>query len=207
MVPMIASVLKPSVTKLIHPIARGLLRLGLTPNGMTVVGTIATCVAALTLLPSGHLFLASWVITLTCLTDLLDGTMARIRATGATKWGSFLDSTLDRISDAAIFLGLAMYLNQQNDSLLSVVLVGLASGFMVSYIRAKAESLGVACTVGIAERTERLTIMLLGVGLAGLGISYVLTISQWLLAILGIITVGQRILVVRRATKDVKPTL
>lgn len=84
---MIASVLKPSVTKLIHPIARGLLRLGLTPNGMTVVGTIATCVAALTLLPSGHLFIGSWVITLTVLTDLLDGTMARIRATGATKWG------------------------------------------------------------------------------------------------------------------------
>ena len=133
--------------------------------------------------------------------------MARIRATGSTKWGSFLDSTLDRISDAAIFLGLAIYLNQKNDRLLPVVLVGLASGFMVSYIRAKAESLGVACTVGIAERTERLTIMLLGVGLAGLGISYVLTISQWLLAILGIITVGQRILVVRRATKDVKPTL
>jgi CDP-diacylglycerol--glycerol-3-phosphate 3-phosphatidyltransferase len=100
-----------------------------------------------------------------------------------------------------------MYLNKQNDSLLSVVLVGLASGFMVSYIRAKAESLGVACTVGIAERTERLAIMLLGVGFAGLGISYVLAISQWLLAILGIITVGQRILVVRRATKDVKPTL
>jgi CDP-diacylglycerol--glycerol-3-phosphate 3-phosphatidyltransferase len=133
--------------------------------------------------------------------------MARIRATGSTKWGSFLDSTLDRISDAAIFLGLAIYLNQKNDRLLSVVLVGLASGFMVSYIRAKAESLGVACTVGIAERTERLTIMLVGIGLAGLGISDILAISQWLLAVLGIITVGQRILVVRRATKDVKPTL
>jgi CDP-diacylglycerol--glycerol-3-phosphate 3-phosphatidyltransferase len=202
---MIASVLKPSVTKLIHPIARGLLRLGLTPNAMTVLGTIATCVAALTLLPSGHLLAASIVITLTVLTDLLDGTMARIRESGATKWGSFLDSTLDRISDAAIFLGLAIYLYRNNDELSIVVLVSMASGFMVSYIRAKAESLGVACSVGIAERTERLTIVLIGIGLAGLGVPHILAISQWLLAVLGIITVGQRIVVVRRATKDVKP--
>jgi CDP-diacylglycerol--glycerol-3-phosphate 3-phosphatidyltransferase len=111
-----------------------------------------------------------------------------------------LDSSLDRISDAAIHTGVAIYLIKKNSSTSYLVLLALVLGFLISYIRAKAEALGLECSVGIAERTERLAIALFSIGFYGLGLDSALTIGFSLLSILGFITVGQRVIVVKRAT-------
>lgn len=133
------------------------------------------------------------------LSDLFDGTMARISQAGSSNWGGFLDSTIDRITDSAILIGVTIFLIDRNDPLSSVVLVTLVTGMLVPYIRAKAESFGIECKGGIAERTERLIISLTAIGLDGLGVPYVLSLGMWLLAALGFLTVVQRMLIVKRA--------
>jgi CDP-diacylglycerol--glycerol-3-phosphate 3-phosphatidyltransferase len=197
---MISSSLKPIVTKVINPVARLALRFGLTPNVVTLLGTVGLVISAFYFLPHGRFFAGSLAITLFSLSDLFDGAMARLSNLGASKWGAFLDSTLDRISDAAIHAGVAIYLIKKDDALAFVVIFAMVLGFLISYIRAKAEALGIECTVGIAERTERLAIALFAIGLYGLGISVALVAGFWLLTILGLITVIQRVLVVKRAT-------
>jgi CDP-diacylglycerol--glycerol-3-phosphate 3-phosphatidyltransferase len=133
------------------------------------------------------------------LSDLFDGTMARLSSKGSSRWGGFLDSTIDRITDSSILIGIAIYLINENDQLAYVALATLVTGLLVPYIRAKAESFGIACSGGIAERTERLIISLAAIGFDGLGIPYVLAGGMWLLAILGLFTVVQRMLIVKRA--------
>jgi CDP-diacylglycerol--glycerol-3-phosphate 3-phosphatidyltransferase len=199
MSPMISSSLKPMVTKLINPVARLALRIGLTPNGVTLLGTLGLATCALYFLPRGQLFIGTISICFFSLSDLFDGAMARLSQRGASKWGGFLDSTLDRISDAALHFGVAIYLIRKSDPLAYIVLLAMVLGFLISYIRAKAESLGIDCSIGIAERTERLLIALTAVGLSGLGVGYALSIGFWALLILGVITVMQRIYVVKRA--------
>lgn len=196
---MISSSLKPMVTKLINPVARLALRIGLTPNGVTLLGTLGLATCALYFLPRGQLFIGTIAICFFSLSDLFDGAMARLSQRGASKWGGFLDSTLDRISDAALHFGVAIYLIRKSDPLAYIVLLAMVLGFLISFIRAKAESLGIDCSIGIAERTERLLIALTAVGLSGLGVGYALSIGFWALLILGVITVMQRILVVKRA--------
>ncbi len=198
---MISAVLKPTVTRLITPVSRFALRIGITPNAVTWVGAIGVVVSALYFYPRGDFFLGTAIIAIFALSDLFDGTMARISKIGASRWGGFLDSTIDRITDSAILVGVAIYLITAQDSLAPIVLITIVSGLLVSYIRAKAESFGIACTSGFAERTERLVIALIAIALEGLGLPYSLTVGMWLLAILGIITVFQRMLVVKRAMK------
>jgi len=125
--------------------------------------------------------------------------MARISQKGSSKWGGFLDSTIDRITDSAILIGVCIFLIDKNDPLAVVVIVTLVSGMLVPYIRAKAESFNIECSGGIAERTERLIISLVAIGFEGLGVPYVLSIGMWLLAALGTYTVIQRMLIVKRA--------
>jgi CDP-diacylglycerol--glycerol-3-phosphate 3-phosphatidyltransferase len=125
--------------------------------------------------------------------------MARISQKGSSKWGGFLDSTIDRITDSAILIGVCIYLINKEDQLAIVVLVTLVTGMLVPYIRAKAESFNIQCSGGIAERTERLIISLAAIGFEGLGIPYTLSIGMWLLAVLGTYTVIQRMLIVKRA--------
>jgi CDP-diacylglycerol--glycerol-3-phosphate 3-phosphatidyltransferase len=196
---MLSARLKPAVTKLITPVAVFALRRGVTPNAVTWVGAIGVVLASLFFYPRGDFFLGTLVICLLALSDLFDGTMARLSSAGSSRWGSFLDSTIDRVTDSAILLGVSIYLINQNDSLAYVALATLVSGLLVPYIRAKAESFGIACSGGIAERTERLIISLAAIGFDGLGIPYVLAIGLWSLAILGIFTVFQRMLIVKRA--------
>jgi CDP-diacylglycerol--glycerol-3-phosphate 3-phosphatidyltransferase len=196
---MLSARLKPAVTKLITPVAVFALRRGVTPNAVTWVGAIGVVLASLFFYPRGDFFLGTLVICLLALSDLFDGTMARLSSAGSSRWGSFLDSTIDRVTDSAILLGVSIYLINQNDSLAYVALTTLVSGLLVPYIRAKAESFGIACSGGIAERTERLIISLAAIGFDGLGIPYVLAIGLWSLAILGIFTVFQRMLIVKRA--------
>lgn len=196
---MISDVLKPAVTRIISPVARFFLRIGLTPNLVTAIGALCVVGSALYFFPQGEFFVGTLLISVFMLSDLFDGAMARISSQGASKWGGFLDSTVDRISDSSILLAVSIYLIDRNDQLSIVYLVAVITGMLIPYIRAKAESMSIECSGGIAERTERAIIVLVGTGLHGLGVSYSLAISAWLLAILGLITTCQRLLIVKRA--------
>lgn len=199
MVAMISDILKPAVTRVITPTAKAMLRVGLTPNMVTVSGASGLVASALIFYPSGHLVLGTAFVTFFALGDLFDGAMARISNQGSSKWGGFLDSTIDRVTDSSVLIGLIFFLDKSNDPLLPVAAVALVFGLLVPYIRAKAESLDIACSGGLAERTERLIIMLLAIFLHGIGIAYALAIGVWLMALLGAITSLQRMLIVRRA--------
>jgi len=198
---MLSRSLKPAVTRLITPVAASALRIGITPNAVTWVGAVGVIASALFFYPRGDFFLGTAVISFFALSDLFDGTMARISKAGASKWGSFLDSTIDRVTDSAILLGVSIYLINNDDQLSLVVIATLVTGMLVPYIRAKAESFGVECSGGIAERTERLIMAMSAIALDGLGVSYVLAGGMWLLAGLGAVTVVQRMLIVRKAFK------
>ena len=149
--------------------------------------------------PRGNFFVGTLAICILALSDLFDGTMARLSSAGSSKWGGFLDSTIDRITDSSILIGVSIYLINHDDQLSYVVLGTLVTGLLVPYIRAKAESFGIDCSGGIAERTERLIISLAAIGFDGLGVPYVLAIGMWVLAILGSFTVIQRMLIIKRA--------
>ena len=198
---MISDIFKPAVVRLISPTARGLLRIGVTPNSVTTIGAIGVIATSLTAYPSGHLFGGTVAICCLALSDLFDGTMARLSKQGPSQWGGFLDSTIDRVTDSAIAMGLLIYLAQLRDPLSYVLLVSIVSGFLVSYIRAKAESLQIECKGGFAERTERLMILLTAIGFTGLGVDYILTIGIWGLALASVFTVLQRLRIVWKATK------
>ena len=198
---MISDIFKPAVVRLISPTARGLLRIGLTPNSVTTIGAIGVIATALIAYPNGHLFGGTVAICCLALSDLFDGTMARLSEQGPSRWGGFLDSTIDRVTDSAIALGLLIYLAQNNDALAYVLLVSIVSGFLVSYIRAKAESLQIECKGGFAERTERLIILLTAIGFTGLGVDYILTVGIWALALASVVTVLQRLQIVWKATR------
>jgi CDP-diacylglycerol--glycerol-3-phosphate 3-phosphatidyltransferase len=167
------------------------------PSTVGAIGVVATSLIAY---PSGHLFGGTIVICILALSDLFDGTMARLSKKGASKWGGFLDSTIDRVTDSAIAMGLLIFLAEENDSLAYVLMVSIVSGFLVSYIRAKAESLQIECKGGFAERTERLIILLTAIGFTGLGLQYILTIGVWALALASVITVFQRLRIIWKAT-------
>ena len=196
---MLSARLKPAVTRLITPVASMALRLGITPNAVTWTGAVAVVTAALYFYPKGEFFIGTVIICVMALSDLFDGTMARISQKGSSKWGGFLDSTIDRVTDSAILVGVSIYLINKDDSLAIVVMVTLVTGVLVPYIRAKAESFGIECSGGIAERTERLILSLTAIGFTGLGVPYMLAIGMWLLAVLGTYTVVQRMLIVKRA--------
>ena len=197
MVPMISSALKPLVTRLIEPVARFALRIGLTPNAITILGALGVLASAGFFYTREEYFVGTFFISFFALSDLFDGTMARISQQGASKWGGFLDSTIDRITDSAITIAILIPLIQADDRLSYLGLITLVTGLLIPYIRAKAESFSIDCSVGIAERTERLIIILVATGFEGLGVPFALAAGFWLLAILGVITVFQRIHVVR----------
>ena len=196
MVPMISSVLKPAVTRLIEPVARLALRAGLTPNTITLLGALGVLISAGYFYPREEYFVGTLFICFFALSDLFDGTMARISQKGASKWGGFLDSTIDRITDSAITIAILIPLIKSDDKLSYLGIITLVTGLLIPYIRAKAESYSIECSVGIAERTERLVIILTAIGFEGLNVPYALAIGLWLLAIFGVITVIQRVKVV-----------
>jgi CDP-diacylglycerol--glycerol-3-phosphate 3-phosphatidyltransferase len=193
------SVLRPAVTRALTPLGRFLADHGVSPNMVTAAGTLGVVAGALTLFPLGHLFWGTVVITFFVLADMLDGVVARISGGTGSTWGAFLDSTLDRVADGAVFSGLVFWfvLSGQR-ALAAVALFCLVAGTLVSYAKARAEGLGLTCDVGIAERTERLITVLVAAGLDGLGVPYILAIGLWLLAAATAFTVGQRVLRVYR---------
>jgi CDP-diacylglycerol---glycerol-3-phosphate 3-phosphatidyltransferase len=193
-------VLRPALGRLLTPVGTALARTPVTPNVITVIGAIGMSASALALFPTGHLFAGVMVCTFFVFADMLDGALARIKGTSGP-FGAFLDSTLDRVADAAVFAGLAIYFVRGGHSLLmaAVALFCLIAGGLVSYAKARAEGLGLSCDVGFAERTERLLIGLVAAGLAGLGVPYVLPIGLWALAAASAFTFGQRVLAARRS--------
>jgi phosphatidylinositol phosphate synthase len=189
---------RPALGRVLTPVGRAVARTGVTPNTITVLGTVGVAVGALGFYPRGEFFWGSVVITAFVLFDMLDGALARV--TGKiTKWGAFLDSTLDRVADAAIFAGLMIGLADGGQrTLAGVALYCLVAGVLTSYAKARAEGLGYRCDVGIAERAERIIVVLVAVGLDGLGVPFLLAGALWVLAALSTVTVGQRFAVVRR---------
>ena len=197
---MIQNRFKAPVTALITPSCRFLLRIGITANWLTFIGAIGSSISALYFFSKGDFFLGTLLVSLFALSDLFDGTMARLSELGTTKWGALIDSTLDRVTDAAIYAGVISYaISSDNANLALLALLALITGALIPYIRAKAESLGIACSVGIAERAERLIIILTATGLYGLGVNIALVGGLLLINILGLITIVQRLLVVSRS--------
>jgi CDP-diacylglycerol--glycerol-3-phosphate 3-phosphatidyltransferase len=183
--------LRPAFARLFNPIVQGLARTPVTPNMITVAGTVGVSAAALWLLPIGELFPGAFIATCFVFTDMLDGQLARIKGNSG-KYGAFLDSTMDRFGDAAVFGGITIWFMRTNHLLAVVSLFCLAAGLSVSYVKARAEGLGLNANVGLIERPERLIIGLTSIGLSGLGIPYVLPIGMWGLAAGTAITLGQR---------------
>jgi CDP-diacylglycerol--glycerol-3-phosphate 3-phosphatidyltransferase len=192
------------LSHVVNPTARFLLRIGVTPNAVTIAGTVGVLVGALGFGARGHLITATIVVTLSALTDVLDGTMARMRG-GSGRFGGLLDSSMDRVSDGAVFGVVVYYLAGRDDPYLGVIaaLLCLVLGQVVSYVKARAESLGLLADVGIAERTERLVMVGIGGILSGAGLEWGLPAALWVLAVLSIITVWQRL---RRAYLSDAPT-
>lgn len=185
---------------LAKPIGGLLLKLGVSPDAVTLVGTLGVSTAALWFFPRGQLLVGVLVITAFVFSDMIDGWMAR-ESGRTSKFGAFLDSTLDRVGDAAVFAGLALYFVGPGDSMLylCLALVCLVSGSLTSYARARAEALGFTAKVGIAERADRLVSILVMTGFSGMfGLPILLYVTLWALALASTITVVQRIWVVRQ---------
>lgn len=197
-------------TRIVSGPADLLLKLGVTPDQVTFVGTLGVVVGALWFFPRGQLLTGVLVITAFVFSDLMDGYMAR--KTGHTSpWGAFLDSTMDRFGDAAIFGGLLLYyVGPHAKTTLGeptlyvyVALACLVLGSVTSYVRARAESLGMTAKVGIAERAERLVLILVATGFNGIfGLPILTELALWLLAAASGITVIQRMIVVRQQAKS-----
>lgn len=191
--------LRTIVGSVLRPIAAFLLRLGLTPDVVTVIGTLGAMAGSLGLIARGELFAGTMVITFFVLFDVLDGTMARLAGTSGP-WGAFLDSVLDRFADGALFAALAIYLVGAGEQVGAVAaLACLVLGSIVPYARAKAESIGYSATVGIAERGDRLLITLVATGIVGLGVNHiVLVVVLVVLAVLSLVTAVHRMVHVHR---------
>jgi CDP-diacylglycerol--glycerol-3-phosphate 3-phosphatidyltransferase len=188
------------VAKVIGPLVARLARSGVTPDAITILGTVGAVASAVFLIGTGHLWWGAVAVTVFVLLDMLDGALARARG-GGSVFGAVLDSTGDRAADAAIFGALVWWFSGAGDNRLLVLLalLCLVLGVLTSYIKARAEGVGLSADVGVIERTERLILVLVGTGFSGLGIPYALHAALWVLLVGSAVTVGQRFLAVRRA--------
>ncbi|HEX6498272.1 MAG TPA: CDP-alcohol phosphatidyltransferase family protein [Micromonosporaceae bacterium] len=199
---------RAGIARVTDPVGRALLRAGVSPNAVTIAGTVGVLVGAIGFGARGHLVTAVVIVTLSAFTDLIDGAMARqlARRDGPrpARFGAFLDSTMDRLADGAIFGSVSYWLAVTGQHAAAAAgLICLVAGQIVSYAKARAEGLGMTANVGVAERAERLILVGLGGLLAGVGVPYALDVALWLLAVLSIVTVGQRVATVYRQDQKV----
>ena len=182
------------------PVVARLAKAGVTPDAVTLVGTLGAVGGSVGLIATGQLFWGAFTVTVFVLLDMLDGALARARG-GGSVFGAVLDSTGDRAADAAIFGALVWWFSGAGDNRLFVLLalLCLVLGVLTSYVKARAEGMGLSCDVGIVERTERLILVLVGTGFTGLGIPYAVHVALWILLAGSAVTVGQRVLAVKRA--------
>ena len=195
---------RAAVSKALEPMGRALAGAGVSPNAITAVGTAGVVAGALVFYPQGRFFVGTLVIWAFVMLDILDGAVARAGGT-ASPFGGVLDSTGDRAADAAIFGALVWYFGEHGQRwLVLAALLCLVLGSITSYIRSRAEAAGFNATVGIAERAERLIIVLVGTGLTGapFHVPFVQAVALWLLVGLSSITVVQRLATVRRQSLD-----
>lgn len=202
-----------SYLRTIAPIADWMVRRRINPNAITTVGTLCS-VAVGVIYATGHISIAGWVLGLTALFDVLDGTVAR-RTGRSTVFGAFYDSTLDRVADGVVLGGLTIFFarNHIHNSvpswigtpMVAVLLLGIVGTFLTSYTRARAEGLGIDAKVGMLQRPERVTLLsapqaFFGLALNGwilITICIILSVTAWITAI-------QRIMFVYRATNDAR---
>jgi CDP-diacylglycerol--glycerol-3-phosphate 3-phosphatidyltransferase len=192
------------VAKTINPLGARLARAGVTPDEITIVGTVGATTSALVFFTQGWWFSGTILIWGFVMLDVVDGAVARAGGL-STKFGAVLDSTADRLVDAAVFGSIAWYFARHDHPwMLAGCLLCLVLGSLTSYVRARAEGVGLTATVGIAERAERLIIILIGTGLSGehLRVPYVQAIAVWLLVAASAITVAQRLATVWRQSKS-----
>ena len=188
------------LARFVEPVADRLNRAGISPNAVTVAGTVAAVAAALWLIPTGHLFAAAVLMALFTAFDLIDGTMARLRG-GGSRFGAVLDASCDRITDGALFGAVAWwawYHYEAPEPLVAATLTVLVASQVISYVKARAEASGFTVDGGLVERAERLIIGLLGIGLQGLGVPYAADVAMWVLAAGSVFTVVQRLAMVAR---------
>ncbi len=200
---------REGVARVTRPVARAFLHAGFTADAVTIIATAAAVLAALTLFPIGQLFAGAAVITFFVLFDTVDGAMAR-ESGGGTRFGAVLDATCDRISDGAVFCGLAWWaaFGLGSRALVVATLICLVTSQVISYIKARAEASGLRGDGGLIERPERLIIVLVGAGLSDLPffpLPPVLPIAMWLLAVASVITCAQRLHTVRRSPAAATP--
>jgi CDP-diacylglycerol---glycerol-3-phosphate 3-phosphatidyltransferase len=191
-----------TASRVIEPFARGLLRLGVSPDAVTVAGTVGVVAAAIGFGARGQFLAATLLVAAFALVDTLDGTMARLRG-HSTRFGALLDSAMDRIGDGAVFGAIAFwYATTGEPATLVAALICLVAAQVISYVKARAQSVGLPCEVGLVERAERLLVVGAGGLATGLGVGWALPAALWLLAGLSLFTVVQRILYVRRADQE-----
>ncbi len=200
---------RAAITNITTPVAKAFLRAGFTADIVTIVGTAGAVLAALTLFPIGQLFAGTLVVWFFVHFDMLDGAMARLSG-GGSRFGAVLDATCDRISDGAVFSGLAWWaaFGLRSAPLVAATLICLVTSQVISYIKARAEASGLRGDGGFIERPERLIIVLVGAGLSdlpGFGLPWALHVAMWLLAVASLITCAQRLHTVRSSPGAVDP--
>ena len=198
MVFMLQSSWREPVGKIIHPFAKLIVKLGISANWISFIGGFGTSACAIYFFTKGEFLVGVIAVTIFALFDLFDGTVARLSAKGVSKWGAALDSTLDRISDSAVLIGGLIYTQNHENDLVPFFLIAIVAGFLVSYIKARAEAMQIECNGGVAERTERLIVILASYGLFDLGIEAALKYGIYVLSFLSVITAFQRLLIVYR---------
>lgn len=192
---------RAAFARLTTPTAKACLRLGLTPDVVTILGTVVAVAGALTFFPMGKLFIGTLVVWFFVLFDMLDGAMARERG-GGTRFGAVLDATCDRVSDGAVFCGLLWWIafGLHDKPLAVATLICLVTSQVISYIKARAEASGLRGDGGIIERPERLIIVLVGAGVSDFPVVAwppALPVAMWLLAAASVVTCAQRLHAVR----------
>jgi CDP-diacylglycerol--glycerol-3-phosphate 3-phosphatidyltransferase len=188
-------------TAIAHPFAVLFIKLRISADVITFIGTLGVCLTSVIYFSNGQFLIGALLFTFFVGFDALDGTMARM-LNKKSKWGAFFDSVMDRIADGVVLASISYYFLIQQENLLFIVsLIALISSEIVSYTKARAEGLGLTCDTGIAERPERVIIIIFGTFLTGLGLSMAIQWSIWILAVVSLITVLQRMNFVYKQVK------
>jgi CDP-diacylglycerol--glycerol-3-phosphate 3-phosphatidyltransferase len=178
---------------IVDPIAKGLLRLGLKANHVTVVGALTSSLISLITIPNGKFAVALFLLVPLVAADLLDGTMARL-SNSVSKSGAFLDSVMDRVTDFALFVSFTLWAISNNEQTTTYLgFSAMTVSGLIPYIRAKAEAINIPCNIGILERGERILVLAAATLASALGFSQSITIALGVVTVLGAITVLQRI--------------
>lgn len=195
------------LARFVEPVAKGLLKMGLSPNTVTVIGAALSVVLAVTLIPTGHLVWAAIILGIFTALDMVDGTMARLSG-GGTRFGATLDASCDRITDGVLFAAITWWLIYSYDASQALVAASfgvLVASQVISYIKARGEASGFAMVGGLIERPERLIIALVGLGLQGFGVPYAVDVAMWVLLVGSWFTVWQRFNIAAKAPHATDP--